>query len=78
MRESTRRFAPRGPQLPRVVITGVGLTSPNGDDLQQYRSNLLKAKTNSISISKANQPSNVILRATEAAMPCLKSLGYES
>ncbi len=27
--------------LPRVVITGVGLTSPNGDDLQTYRQNLL-------------------------------------
>ena len=28
-------------ELPRVVITGVGLTSPNGDDLGQYRRNLL-------------------------------------
>ena len=27
--------------LPRVVITGVGLTSPNGDDLATYRRNLL-------------------------------------
>ena len=27
--------------LPRIVITGVGLTSPNGDDLATYRSNLL-------------------------------------
>ena len=27
--------------LPRVVITGVGLTSPNGDDLATYRANLL-------------------------------------
>ncbi|MFN0242416.1 MAG: beta-ketoacyl-[acyl-carrier-protein] synthase family protein [Planctomycetota bacterium] len=27
--------------LPRVVITGVGLTSPNGDTLPQYRKNLL-------------------------------------
>ena len=27
--------------LPRVVITGVGLTSPNGDDLVTYRENLL-------------------------------------
>jgi len=29
------------PDLPRVVITGVGLTSPNGDDLATYRRNLL-------------------------------------
>ena len=28
--------------LPRVVITGVGLTSPNGDSLQAYRKNLLE------------------------------------
>lgn len=27
--------------LPRVVLTGVGLTSPNGDDLSTYRRNLL-------------------------------------
>lgn len=27
--------------LPRIVITGVGLTSPNGDDLSTYRANLL-------------------------------------
>jgi 3-oxoacyl-[acyl-carrier-protein] synthase II len=30
------------PELPRIVITGVGLTSPNGNDLATYRSNLLK------------------------------------
>jgi len=29
------------PELPRVVITGLGLTSPNGDDLTTYRQNLL-------------------------------------
>lgn len=28
--------------LPRVVITGVGLTSPNGDSLAEYRANLLR------------------------------------
>jgi len=28
-------------ELPRVVITGLGLTSPNGDDLAAYRKNLL-------------------------------------
>jgi len=27
--------------LPRIVITGVGLTSPNGNDLAEYRANLL-------------------------------------
>lgn len=27
--------------LPRVVITGVGLTSPNGNNLQEFRGNLL-------------------------------------
>jgi len=35
MPESTR------PELARVVITGVGLTSPNGNDLAEYRRNLL-------------------------------------
>ena len=29
------------PDLPRIVITGVGLTSPNGNSLEEYRSNLL-------------------------------------
>ena len=29
------------PALPRVVITGVGLTSPNGNDLETFRRNLL-------------------------------------
>ena len=29
------------PQLPRVVITGVGLTAPNGNDLPTFRRNLL-------------------------------------
>jgi 3-oxoacyl-[acyl-carrier-protein] synthase II len=28
-------------QLPRIVITGLGLTSPNGDSLAEYRANLL-------------------------------------
>ncbi|MDP6538497.1 MAG: beta-ketoacyl-[acyl-carrier-protein] synthase family protein [Planctomycetota bacterium] len=31
----------RRADLPRVVITGVGLTSPNGDDLPTFRANLL-------------------------------------
>ncbi len=31
----------RRPELPRVVITGVGLTSPNGDSLPEFRRNLL-------------------------------------
>ena len=30
-----------GGTLPRVVITGVGLTSPNGNDLASFRKNLL-------------------------------------
>ncbi|MEY4774277.1 MAG: 3-oxoacyl-[acyl-carrier-protein] synthase 2 [Planctomycetota bacterium] len=29
------------PELSRIVITGVGLTSPNGNDLATYRANLL-------------------------------------
>jgi 3-oxoacyl-[acyl-carrier-protein] synthase II len=29
-------------ELPRVVITGVGLASPNGDSLPEYRQNLLR------------------------------------
>lgn len=29
-------------ELPRVVITGVGLTSPNGDDLAEFRKHLLE------------------------------------
>lgn len=28
-------------QLPRIVITGIGLTSPNGNTLEEYRKNLL-------------------------------------
>lgn len=31
----------RNGSLPRVVITGVGLTSPNGNDLQTFRASLL-------------------------------------
>ena len=30
-----------GNALPRVVITGIGLTSPNGNDLASFRKNLL-------------------------------------
>jgi 3-oxoacyl-[acyl-carrier-protein] synthase II len=29
------------PSLPRIVITGVGLTAPNGDSLAEFRGNLL-------------------------------------
>ncbi|WP_269527209.1 beta-ketoacyl-[acyl-carrier-protein] synthase family protein [Coraliomargarita parva] len=29
-------------QLPRIVITGLGLTAPNGNTLEEYRENLLK------------------------------------
>lgn len=29
------------PELSRIVITGVGLTSPNGDSLEEFRANLL-------------------------------------
>ena len=32
-------------ELPRVVITGVGLTSPNGNSLAEYRGNLLAGKS---------------------------------
>ncbi|MDE0903756.1 MAG: beta-ketoacyl-[acyl-carrier-protein] synthase family protein [Planctomycetota bacterium] len=31
--------------LPRIVITGVGLTSPNGNSLDEYRANLLAGKS---------------------------------
>ena len=31
--------------LPRIVITGVGLTSPNGNDLRTYRKNLLAGRS---------------------------------
>ena len=33
------------PDTQRVVITSVGLTSPNGNDLESYRSNLLAGKS---------------------------------
>ena len=33
------------PELPRVVITGVGLTSPNGNDLAEYRKSLLAGRS---------------------------------
>ncbi len=32
-------------ELPRIVITGVGLTSPNGNDLAEYRQSLLAKKS---------------------------------
>jgi 3-oxoacyl-[acyl-carrier-protein] synthase II len=32
-------------ELPRVVITGVGLTSPNGNSLAEYRASLLAGKS---------------------------------
>ena len=32
-------------ELPRVVITGVGLASPNGDSLPEYRKNLLEGRS---------------------------------
>ena len=32
-------------QLPRVVITGIGLTSPNGNSLEDYRANLLAGRS---------------------------------
>ncbi len=32
-------------ELARVVISGVGLTSPNGNDLAEYRENLLACKS---------------------------------
>ena len=28
------------PHLQRIVITGIGLTSPNGNDLTEYRESL--------------------------------------
>jgi len=33
------------PENKRIVITGVGLTAPNGDNLADYRSNLLQGKS---------------------------------
>ena len=32
------------PSLSRIVITGVGLTAPNGNTLAEYRANLLAGK----------------------------------
>lgn len=32
--------------LPRIVITGLGLTAPNGNSLEEYRSNLLEGVAN--------------------------------
>ncbi len=32
-------------ELPRIVITGIGLTSPNGNSLAEYRRNLLAGKS---------------------------------
>ena len=34
------------PSLARIVITGIGLTSPNGNDLGAFRQNLLEGKAN--------------------------------
>lgn len=33
------------PHLQRIVITGIGLTSPNGNDLMEYRENLLAGRS---------------------------------
>ena len=33
-------------KLPRIVITGVGLTSPNGDGLAPFRQSLLEGASN--------------------------------
>ena len=33
------------PGLARVVVTGVGLTSPNGNSLEEYRANLLAGRS---------------------------------
>ncbi|MGH8020757.1 MAG: beta-ketoacyl-[acyl-carrier-protein] synthase family protein [Opitutaceae bacterium] len=33
-----------GPSLSRIVITGVGLTAPNGNSLSEFRANLLSGK----------------------------------
>ena len=33
------------PVLPRIVLTGIGLTSPNGNDLASHRSSLLAGKS---------------------------------
>ena len=33
-------------KLPRIVITGVGLTAPNGNSLAEFRANLLAGKAN--------------------------------
>lgn len=37
-------FPFRMSQLPRIVITGIGLTAPNGNSLSEYRANLLAGK----------------------------------
>ena len=37
-------FDPRAPEN-RIVITGVGLTSPNGDSLKEYRASLLEGRS---------------------------------
>ena len=33
------------PALPRIVLTGIGLTSPNANDLASHRSSLLAGKS---------------------------------
>ncbi|MCA9056711.1 MAG: beta-ketoacyl-[acyl-carrier-protein] synthase family protein, partial [Planctomycetaceae bacterium] len=33
------------PELPRVVVTGVGLTSPNGNSLDEFRTSLLTGRS---------------------------------
>ena len=41
-------------ELPRIVITGVGLTAPNGNSLAEYRRNLLDGKSGVQRIELAN------------------------
>ncbi len=35
----------------RIVITGIGLTSPNGNTLAEYRANLLKVASGVVGFS---------------------------
>ena len=35
----------RGPDFDRIVITGVGLTAPNGNSLPEFRQNLLAGRS---------------------------------
>ena len=54
--------------LPRVVITGVGLASPNGASLAEFRANLLAGRSGAVLVL-AGSAAGVIVLQTPVRRP---------